>query len=180
MFPALHEAYSNPDDMLLLQDSSLPHNDLARLPYFRPVVTTDIHQPLPATIPTTDNLNTEPSNTDDTSIEGSAIKIEYHPSSGKQSEVVTLEDFVRATPLDSTHPIDPEPWAPFRTRQDFEFAELALETGMSKAKVNALIKLFHKCIKMGEESFTLSNYKEMRDTLAVASEQLPKVCHQTC
>lgn len=148
VFPALHEAYSNPDDMLLLQDSSLPHNDLARLPYFRPVVTTDIHQPLPATIPTTDNLNTEPSNTDDTSLEGSAIKIEYRPSSGKQSEVVTLEDFVRATPLDSTHPIDPEPWAPFRTRQDFEFAELALETGMSKAKVNALIKLFHKCIKM--------------------------------
>ena len=117
---------------------------------------------------------------DDMGLEDDIIKIEYHPNSGRENEVIPAEDFVRATSLGSTHPVGPSPWEPFRSREDFEFAELALETGMSKAKVNALIKLFHKCIEKGRECFTLSNYKEMEETFAVASEQLAKVCTYTC
>ena len=108
--PALQETYPNPDEMLLLAGSSLPHNVLARFLCLKPVVITNINQPLPATTPSTDNLDTEPSNRDDMGPEGDTIKIECHPSSGKQNEVVPAEDFVRAASLGSTHPVGPSPW----------------------------------------------------------------------
>ena len=75
----------------------------------------------------------------------------------------------------SPPPEDPEPWAPFKTRADFEFAALAQDTGMSKAQVNTLIGLFHRCIESGKGYFMISSHDEMCDTLKVASEQLPKV-----
>ena len=42
---------------------------------------------------------------DDISPEGDTIKIEYHPSSGRENEVVPAEDFVKAASLGSTHPV---------------------------------------------------------------------------
>ena len=108
--------------------------------------------------------------------EDGAIKVEYHPSSGQQSKVFAPGGFTGAALPGEASPVDPEPWAPFKTREDFEFTELALETGMSKKQVNSLIKLFHKCIKDGEGSFTLSNHEDMHKKLGVASERLPKVC----
>jgi len=104
------------------------------------------------------------------------IRVEYHPSSGREPEVSAFEDFVRVAPEHTPlAPPDPDPWTPFNTREDFEFAELALETGMSKAQVNRMIDLFHKCIEK-KGRFTLSNHAEMRKTLEAASERLPKVC----
>ena len=100
--------------------------------------------------------------------------VEYHPSSGRRPRTFKFEEFTRTAPA-CTPSADPEPWAPFKTRADFEFAALAQDTRMSKAQVNSLIALFHRCIESGKDSFTLSNYGEMRNTLTVASEQLPKV-----
>ena len=88
-----------------------------------------------------------------------------------------FEDFKKA-PITNLPPEDPEPWTPFKTRADFEFAALVQDARMSKAQVDALISLFHRCIKGGDNSFTLSSHNEMRDTLTVASERLPKVCYQ--
>ena len=85
-----------------------------------------------------------------------------------------FEEFTRAAPP-SPPPEDPEPWKPFKTRADFEFAALAHDIGMSKAQVNTLIGLFHRCIKSGKDTFTLSSYNEMCNTLSVASEQVAKV-----
>ena len=79
---------------------------------------------------------------------------------------------------DSVPPVGPDPWLPFRTREDFEFAELVLAAKMSKAEVNSLINLFNRC--KGENShFTLSSYDDMHKLLETASELLPKVCLQT-
>lgn len=107
--------------------------------------------------------------------EDGAIKVEYHPSSSQQSETLTPGEPMGAALPGDAPPVDPEPWAPFKTREDFEFTNLALETGMSKKQVNSLIKLFHKCIRDGKDSFTLSNYDDMHKKLGVASERLPKV-----
>ena len=41
--PALQETYPNPDEMLLMAGSSLPHNDLARFICLKPVVITNIN-----------------------------------------------------------------------------------------------------------------------------------------
>ena len=130
---------------------------------------------------TTDNVDADISSTDNMTLpEDGAIKIEYHPSSGQHGGVLTPGGTMGTALPGDAPPVDPEPWAPFNAREDFEFAELALETGMSKKQVNSLIKLFHKCIGDGKDSFTLSNYDDMHKKLGVASECLPKVCSWHC
>ena len=57
--------------------------------------------------------------------------------------------------------MEPESWALFQTREDFEFVEIALETDKIRKQVDAMIKLFHKCIEIGEGSFTISGHKDM-------------------
>ena len=101
------------------------------------------------------------------------IRREYHPSANREPEVFSFDTYQSILPM-VTPPVDPKPWLPFKTREDFEFSEIALDAAMTKAQVNATIDLLHRCIK-GKGNFTLSNCDEMRRTLEVASERLPKV-----
>ena len=113
--------------------------------------------------------------------EGGDIRVEYHPNSSRRCKTFTFEGFEEASSkARSTCPADPEPWAPFNTREDFEFAALVREAGMSKQLVEKLITLFQRCIDKGKESFTLSKYDDMRETMMLASEQLPKVFYSLC
>ena len=112
------------------------------------------------------NDNTQPNNDD--------IRREYHPNAHREPEVFSFDDY-QSTPPVVTPPVEPEPWLPFKTREDFEFAEIALATAMTKAQVDATINLLHRCVKKGMGSFTLSNHDEMRKTLRAAADRLPKV-----
>ena len=103
------------------------------------------------------------------------IRREYHPNSGCEPEIFRFKDYQSSPPC-ATSPVEPEPWLPFKTREDFEFSEIALATAMSRVQVNAMIDLLHQCIRKGKGSFTLSNFNEMRETLKIASNRLPKVC----
>ncbi|KAF9789425.1 hypothetical protein BJ322DRAFT_990294, partial [Thelephora terrestris] len=108
------------------------------------------------------------------------IRVEYHPNSGRKHKTFTLEEFQRAcSDVQHTHPADPEPWLPFNTREDFEFAEIAQQSRLSKGQINALIRLFRKCIDIGKEAFTFSNFNDMQKTLTLASERLPKFEKET-
>lgn len=104
------------------------------------------------------------------------IQVEYHPNSGRATDFFKIDEYRKSAPNTGVMS-EPEPWAPFRTREDFEFAEIALGTGMTRAQTDAMIKLFHRCIKEGEGSFTLLNHKDMADTFRVASNRLAKVCY---
>ncbi|KAG9084387.1 hypothetical protein FS749_005269 [Ceratobasidium sp. UAMH 11750] len=53
-----------------------------------------------------------------------------------------------------------DPWCPFRNRQDFEFANVALDAGLSRANTNTLLRLFHES---NDCKLTLKNYEELRD-----------------
>ena len=44
-------------------------------------------------------------------------------------------------------PLDKEPWRPFRSREDFEFAEIAHSASLSKKQVDNLVKLIKRCEK---------------------------------
>ena len=123
-----------------------------------------------------DETNTDSGNVGDGGPKADDIRIEYHPSSGREPETFAFGDFVRGAPK-KTFSMGPDPWIPFKTREDFEFAEVALEAGMTKAHVNRMINLFHKC-QDEKDHITLSSYDEMHKILAVASERLPKVCLQ--
>ena len=102
------------------------------------------------------------------------IRREYHPNAHREPEVFRFDDY-QSTPPVFAPPVEPEPWLLFKMREDFEFAEIALATAMTKSQVDATIDLLHRCIDKGKGSFTLSNHEEMRRTLKVASDRLPKV-----
>lgn len=87
------------------------------------------------------------------------IKIEYHPKSGMREKVFRFHDYTDARPAPS-HPPDPEPWKPFRTRLDFEIADLLLDTRMNKKQSSRLLSLIHRCIK-DPQSFTLSDSDDL-------------------
>jgi hypothetical protein len=101
------------------------------------------------------------------------IRVEYHPNSHRKVDIFDFDKYHQSA-LETSSIVDPEPWAPFRTREDFEFAEIALETGMTKGQLEALIKLFRKCIAK-EGSFTIRDHKDMKHTFDVASNRLAKV-----
>ncbi|KAG2133599.1 uncharacterized protein EDB93DRAFT_1093239, partial [Suillus bovinus] len=45
--------------------------------------------------------------------------------------------------------VDEEPWRPFCSHSDFEFAEIALNAALNKSQINALLALIG-CISRGE------------------------------
>ncbi|KAF9790697.1 hypothetical protein BJ322DRAFT_1017356 [Thelephora terrestris] len=109
-----------------------------------------------------------------------AIKVEYHPNSNREPKTSTFKEFKKkAAKADSTRLPDPEPWVPFKTQEDFEFATLTQDARMSKKQVNKLIDIFQRCIDKGKGTFTFSSHKEMKDTLTLAAERLPKFEKQT-
>ena len=127
------------------------------------------------------SLGANSQDVDSTSSSNGDIRVEYHPNSGCKCKTFTFEEFQRTgSEASSTHPADPAPWLPFKTREDFEFAEIALCTGMTKDQISALICLFRKCLEIGKESFTFLDYKDMHNTQKLASERLPKVGFRFC
>jgi hypothetical protein len=101
------------------------------------------------------------------------IKVEYHPNSGIPTSVEHLHEY-RQRRLGERQQLPDQPWKPFRTRGDFEFAEIALDAALNKAQTNALISLIHHCISV-PTSFTLSNHAELCQLWEQTSNKLTVV-----
>ncbi|KAG1861504.1 hypothetical protein DFJ58DRAFT_715418 [Suillus subalutaceus] len=88
---------------------------------------------------------------------------EYHPSSEIPPEVHAFNDFKHhPMPLVSSVPPNKRPWAPFKSRLEFELAELALEACLNNEQTDRLIRLCNRCISQ-QEKFTFQNHKDIRD-----------------
>ena len=105
-------------------------------------------------------------------LEEGEIWVEYHPASGKRPEISRPQDVVRCVapvmPYDATTP----PWHPFRTRADFEQAELFLRYDCTDSYINGQLKLIHSSSPLGH-NITLESSKDMHATLA----QIPHIEH---
>jgi hypothetical protein len=85
------------------------------------------------------------------------------------------EEFKRV--IDDTHSTEPpikEPWLPFRSREDFDFAEIVHNTAMNQSHVNDLIKLIDRC-QQGMGSVTFKNYADWKQTWEDSSKILTEV-----
>lgn len=87
------------------------------------------------------------------------IKIEYHPHSGKAEEIFHFGDFKRMSPTEHNR-VDNEPWHPFKSRADFEFAEIALAAKMNKSQIDALVKLVRR-IADGKDNFSFASQHDV-------------------
>ena len=103
------------------------------------------------------------------------IKTVYHPHSGLASHVQRFQDY--GTSQSHEDPSIPtEPWRPFRTRLEFEIAELALATYMNEDEVNTLCSLVHRAAS-GLEKFTVEGQKDLDALWELAADKRTKVFH---
>ena len=98
------------------------------------------------------------------------IRTEYHPNSGRAPDICHFEDYKPRAPRPSSAP-DSEPWHPFRTRADFEFAEVVFKAALSEQQRELLIKIVNS-VAAGQLKFTLGSDKELTETWKLASELL--------
>ena len=92
--------------------------------------------------------------------------IVYHPFAEHHSEVVNTADLLWTQEL-ATSPPSEEPWAPFKTRVDFEQAELFLHHNCPDSMINNQLQLNHK-VSPGVQ--TMKNAYEMHKILAEAGQ----------
>jgi hypothetical protein len=109
------------------------------------------------------------------------IRTEYHPNSKLPPKVAKFEDYReyhsqhrRPTPRNLT-----KPWSPFRTRAEFEFAEIALDAALNQRQVDALLKVFRRCLE-GEDSLDLKDHNELQKMWDLASVLHTRVCSSIC
>ncbi|KAK7454067.1 hypothetical protein VKT23_011580 [Stygiomarasmius scandens] len=102
-----------------------------------------------------------------------SIKTIYHPASGKQTKIQRFKEY--QTSHEEMHYTSPDtkPWSPFRSRTDFEVAELALSASMNKEQTTKLIELLHH-VAYGHDKFTIQNETDLKKTWELASEKTTK------
>ncbi|KAG2135968.1 hypothetical protein DEU56DRAFT_913061 [Suillus clintonianus] len=98
------------------------------------------------------------------------IKVKYHPHSKLPTTVHHFSDFSHSCSSEDQVPRNNSPWEPFRTRLDFEVAEIALEAAMTKEQTNRLLDLVHRSAG-GKDTFTLQSHDEVRSLWEMASQR---------
>ena len=86
------------------------------------------------------------------------IKVEYHPASGREEHVFRFEEYERER--STAHLCDDVPWHPFSCRDDFEFADALLQSGMRRKQVETVLRIM-KRISESQSNFSLWSYKAL-------------------
>jgi hypothetical protein len=104
------------------------------------------------------------------------IFIKYHPHSRKDPRIVSPGE-LKETLDDKEYfpePPDDEPWSPFSSREDFDFAQLAHDAKLTWSQIDKFIKLIQHCQK-NPGSFTLGSHEDLKQKLNTASKLLTNV-----
>lgn len=102
--------------------------------------------------------------------------IEYHPHSEKATRVVSTDEF-KASLNDHSEqaaPPEDEPWRPFQSREDFEFADIVHDAALNEKQTKRLINLIQRC-QGAPGSFTFRKHKDLKNSLEDASKLLTPV-----
>ena len=104
------------------------------------------------------------------------IRVEYHPNSGRGTKIFRFDDYARERPFARARqdPLREKPWEPFKSLDDFNFAELALDANLKKDQVELLLSLINR----GKESPTVSfgSFEDIQRTWEKAAVFYPTVC----
>lgn len=111
-----------------------------------------------------------------------SIRVDYHPHSGRPPQVFPFESYRREhdrAKFNASQLLKENPWAPFKSREDFELAELCVEAGLHKKQINKLLKLIQDA-KNGKAKISLSSYKDLQMAWDSAKIGHTGVCHISC
>lgn len=97
------------------------------------------------------------------------IKIEYHPNSNCPTEIYHFAEYGKTvTPPSQNLPLEHEPWKPFHSCLNFEFAEFSLDAALNKEQTDTLIRLVRKALQQPDD-FTLASHGELNKMWQEAS-----------
>ena len=97
------------------------------------------------------------------------IKIVFHPNSQIPIQFFRFDDYCGVESIanlddqslsDSNGRDNSKPWRPFRTKLDFEIAEVMLDAHMNMKQTEKMLSLIHEAVDHPEE-FTLANSTEL-------------------
>ena len=103
------------------------------------------------------------------------FKTEYHPCSSWPPQFHTYDEFGINGGGEPVPLSDDQPWRPFKSRGDFEFAEIALEAGLNEHHINALLKLFSS-VSDGSTQVTMKSQSDLHQAWDTAAQRLTPVC----
>ncbi|KAI6111227.1 hypothetical protein F5141DRAFT_1188410 [Pisolithus sp. B1] len=108
------------------------------------------------------------------------IQIEYHPSAAILSQKILFTKFAQGhRPRVYKPDLSTDPWYPFQSHFDFEFAELVLEAALNKEQVNHFLKLL-KSVCSTTEAFTINEYNDIQNTWKAASHHMTAFKEVVC
>ena len=128
----------------------------------------------PCNLPGPSNTNSAPQDSTPASYNIDDIKVEYHKAAGIGARVYPFEEFNSRAPDVDPDPSD-EPWKPFMSRADFEFAELAHEAHLNKGQVTRFLALIKK-IASRKDTFTFHTPSDVDTAWEKAKLRYPLVC----
>lgn len=105
------------------------------------------------------------------------IKVVHHPKSGIPTQVHAFGDFKRHPAHHSSWSApepDAQPWRPFKSRLEFDIAEIALEAALNNAQTDRLLDICRRCARKSEK-FTFQNHKDIRAKWDAASQRVTGV-----
>ncbi|KAI0085317.1 hypothetical protein BDY19DRAFT_1059668 [Irpex rosettiformis] len=100
------------------------------------------------------------------------IKVEYHPNATQKTTTYKFEQYHDVRPKINFAAMPDDPWRPFESRGDFEFAEIVHEARMSREVTERLLKLIHD-IRAGDADLTFTSHRDMRQAWERASNLYP-------
>ncbi|THH17255.1 hypothetical protein EUX98_g9164 [Antrodiella citrinella] len=96
------------------------------------------------------------------------VKIFYHPNSKRATKILNHEEYRRTSQTPRPQP-DERPWRPFRSRGDFEFAELALDAGLNNPQTDAFLAYIRRLLS-GTVELTLQSSADLNKVWESASD----------
>ncbi|KAJ6475715.1 hypothetical protein C8R47DRAFT_1178958 [Mycena vitilis] len=99
------------------------------------------------------------------------IKRVFHPHSHRPEIEMGFHDYrISQVRPERRPPTDNEPWAPFRTRLDFEVAEFSQDAMLNKTQISTLISLIRRCAE-NIEGFTIRSQSDLEKQWNLASQK---------
>jgi hypothetical protein len=119
----------------------------------------------------------------DHELEQDDIRVVFHRSTGIPDQFYHFDDYcgtestghltdAHLSGESSSQPEDrlgARPWRPFRTKLDFEVAEVMLDAHMNGSQTERMLSIIHEAI-LNPESFTLANAKDLSTIWDAARE----------
>ena len=103
----------------------------------------------------------------------------YHPGSQQKTKVEHFSNYMKTLENTSepqaSEKHDQEPFYPFATRLDFQFAEVALAAHLSRSQTEAMLNIIKEAVE-GKSAFTLSSFSQLQKTWAEAEKMHTAVC----